>query len=423
MLNRVGWKMLRTAVLVCLVVVAFAACGGGGSSQQASELTMWTRDTAEDFNKTLVEEWNRTHDTKIKVTVIPVDQYVTKVSTSGASGDLPDLLSADLIYMPQFNKAGIMADITDRVDALEYKDELSPAHMQLGEWEGKQYAVPYFLDASTLFYNKELFRRAGLDPNDPPKSWVEVEEYAKKISALGGDVHGFYFAGNSAGFNAFTLLPLVWAQGGEIITEDGQARMDSPEVERALETYRGLWTQDLAPDAAKSEDGANLLPTFATGRIGMMSCGNYCIPALKESAPKLDFGNTLIPGPEGGRSSFGGGDVISISAASENQDQAWEYIEWVLSEETQVEVIAKSGYMVDRTDLTDNEYADALTQVQNEALTVAETPKTLGYNEIFNDPNGPWGNMVNSAIIGGDVEGAMAQAQKRSQEILDQTGS
>jgi multiple sugar transport system substrate-binding protein len=165
-----------------------------------------------------------------------------------------------------------------------------------------------------------------------------------------------------------------------------------------------------------------MVPTFVTGKIGMMACGNFCIPPFKEGA-KFDFGNTLIPGQNGGQASFGGGDVLSISASSGNQDAAWEYVRWVLSKDTQVEAIAKNGYMVDRTDLANNRYAGDLVKLQNKALTVAQTPKTLGYNEIFNNPNGPWGNMINSAIFRGNVQAAMSQAQQRTQQILEESGA
>jgi len=379
---------------------------------------MWTRAASESFNRTLVERWNKTHDAKIKLTVIPDDQYVTKVSTSGASGDLPDLLSVDLIYMPQFNQAQIMADITEDVDGLGYKDSLSPAHMELAEWEGATYGVPYGLETSTLFYNKELYERAGLDPEKPPTNWREIEEHAKKIDAL-GDVNGFYFPGNCAGCNAFTLLPLVTAQGSSVVTESGEANMDSPEMKRALEFYKGFVEQDLVPKSAKGDAGDNWVSTFASGKVGIMPGGAFFVAALKDSAPDLEFGNTFLVGPDGEKSSFGGGDILGISATSEKQDEAFGYIEWVLSEETQVEILAKDGFMVGRTDLADNEYADELIEVQNKALEVAQTPKTFGYNEIFNDANGPWINMVNSAVFGGDVGAATSGAQQRTQQILD----
>lgn len=410
---RVGGAGLAGAALL-------GASGCGGSSSGGG-LTMWTRAAAEGLNQLLVKEWNKSHDQKIKLTIIPDDQYVTKVSTSGASGDLPDLLSVDLIYMPQFNDSEIMADITEKVNGLSFKDSLSPAHMELGEWKGSQYGVPYGIDNSALFYNKGLFEEAGLDPEKPPQDWQEIEGYAKEIDGLGGKNSGFYFAGNCGGCNEFTAMPLVWAQGADALSEDGRtANFDTPEMKRMLEFYRGMVEQDLVIDGAKSDAGESWVQAFASGNVGISPSGSFLIAALADSAPDLELGNGFLVGPDGEPSAFGGGDVIGVTAASENQDAAWQYIEWMLSEEIQVDVLAKGGFMVDRTDLANNEYASDAIKLMNETIEVAQTPKTLACFQLYNDPNGPWINMFNSAIFGGDVDAAMAEGQQRAQQILDE---
>ena len=69
---------------------------------------------------------------------------------------------------------------------------------------------------SALFYNKDLFTKAGLDPNKPPTSLAEIRTYADKITALGGGVTGYYLPGNCAGCNIFTVGPLMWASGATI---------------------------------------------------------------------------------------------------------------------------------------------------------------------------------------------------------------
>lgn len=423
-----GWGMSRRDFLrvggglagaALLGSGTLAGCGGGSSD--GGGLTMWTRAAAEQLNQLLVREWNKGHDQKIKLTIIPDDQYVTKVSTSGASGDLPDLLSVDLIYMPQFNDAEIMADISERVDGLSFRDALSPAHMDLGEWEGGQYGVPYGIDNSALFYNRGLFEEAGLDPNSPPESWQDIRGFAEEVSGLGGKNSGFYFPGNCGGCNGFTALPLVWAQGADALSGDGRtATFDTPEMVATLEFYRGMVVGGLVADGAKSDAGESWASTFASGNVAMSPGGTFFIPSLAADAPDLDFDNTFLVGPDGEPSSFGGGDVIGISAASENQETAWGYIEWMLSEETQVEVLAKNGFMVDRTDLASNRYASERIELMNRTLEFARTPKSLASFQLFNDPNGPWINMFNSAVFGGDVAAAVNQGQQRAQQILDE---
>lgn len=421
-LSRRDFLRVGAGGLAGAALLGASACGG--SSSEGGGLTMWTRAAAEQLNQILVKEWNGSHDQKIRLTIIPDDQYVTKVSTSGASGDLPDLLSVDLIYMPQFNDSQIMADITEQVDGLSFRDSLSPAHMELGEWEGQQYGVPYGIDNSALFYNKGLFQEAGLDPGSPPRSWQEIRGFAEDVAGLGGKNSGFYFPGNCGGCNEFTAMPLVWAQGADALSEDGRtATFDTPEMVAMLEFYRDLVSRGLVADGAKSDAGESWASTFASGSVGMSPGGTFFIPSLAADAPDLEFDNTFLVGPDGEPSSFGGGDVIGVSAASENQETAWQYIEWVLSEEIQLEVLAKNGFMVDRTDLAENEYASGRIELMNRTLEFARTPKTLACFQLYNDPNGPWINMFNSAVFGGDIDAAVSEGQERAQQILDEAYS
>ena len=73
--------------------------------------------------------------------------------------------------------------------------------------------MPYLADLSVLWYNKTLFKKAGLNPNDPPTNYAQIVSDAKKISALGHGISGFSFAGNCQGCLGFTMLPSLWANG------------------------------------------------------------------------------------------------------------------------------------------------------------------------------------------------------------------
>jgi multiple sugar transport system substrate-binding protein len=108
-----------------------------------------------------------------------------------------------------------MTDLTDLAQGLLFFDQLSPSHVRLGTYNERIYALPFNAEGSVLVYNKDLFRQAGLDPEKPPTNWAEIAEYSKKIAALGNDTYGFYFSGACAGCNAFSVLPYIWASGGQ----------------------------------------------------------------------------------------------------------------------------------------------------------------------------------------------------------------
>ncbi len=112
---------------------------------------------------------------------MPNDDYVAKVGAAAGSGSLPDLFAADIVYVPNWTSQGLFTDITDRIDGLPYADELAQGHIDAGTYEDKEYVLPFVLDLSVMFWNKDLYREAGLDPEQPPTTLEEFGEHAKAI--------------------------------------------------------------------------------------------------------------------------------------------------------------------------------------------------------------------------------------------------
>src|SRR5271169_2545933 len=159
----------------------------------ADKMTMWVRASGANAAAHLVDLWNSTHPDKIELTTIPDNQMVTKLATGVQAGDVPDLVSFDLIYMPDFMKAGFLVDLTADLKANPNSASVAQAYKDIATYEGKLYGAGFTPDVSILVWNKDLFKKAGLDPDKPPQTVVEIHEDAKKIRALGPDTYGFYF--------------------------------------------------------------------------------------------------------------------------------------------------------------------------------------------------------------------------------------
>ena len=144
----------------------------------AADLSMWVRESAADPGQIMVDLWNSGHDDKIELTAIPDNQLVTKLATSVRAGDAPDLVSFDLIYMPDFMRAEFLVDVTDQMNAdANYANHID-AYKDIATYEGKIYGVGFTPDVSVIVWNKELFRQAGLDPDVGPQSIYEIHEMA-----------------------------------------------------------------------------------------------------------------------------------------------------------------------------------------------------------------------------------------------------
>jgi multiple sugar transport system substrate-binding protein len=428
--TRVG----RAAAAVLAGVFTLAACqslppssstGSVGSVDDGTTITMWTRSPTSTFSQTLVDAYNASHKNKVKLTAFPADSYQQKVGTAAGARQLPDVLASDVVYAPNYAAKGVFLDITDRVNQLPFKAALAPSHMKAATYNGRDYAVPHDLDLSALFYNKVLFTRAGLDPNKPPTTMTEVAADARKISALGGGVSGYFFGGACPGCQLFTSWPMIWASGGTVLNDQGTAStIDNPTAAKVYDLLRQMYSDGSVPTSAKNESGPTWGQAFADGKIGIQPMGATALQGLKEG-PGLQVGVAPIPGLNGGSSSFVGGDVLGISANSKHAAAAWNFISWTLSEQAQVQVVAKSKNVTVRSDLADNTYArqDPRLGVFNRLPSQGQTPISVNFGKTYNDPDGPWTEAVIDAVFGnGDVGTILRQHNSAINESLSSSG-
>ncbi len=391
------------------------------SEASAETISMWVRSGIGDSFKEVVKAFNAKGGDKVELTEVPFSELVQKYATAVAGGQAPDALSLDLIYTPAFASAGQLEDLTNWAKSLPYFNALSPSHVKLGTYEGKIYGLPLSVETSIFAWNKDLYRKAGLDPEKAPTTWDEITTNAEKIRALGGDTYGFYFSGGGCGgCMIFTFTPLIWGAGADILSEEGKkATLDTPQMRKAVDIYRNLVAKDTVPAGAASDNGVNFL-SITNGKIGQQSLGAFAIGTLVTQHPEINFGVTLIPSVDGKPSSFAGGDNFVVTKGTPRLDKVKTFLEFTYSLEGQ-KVMAKYGSLPTRGDLADQVLAglDPRLAIAMKAVSVAKTPYTLQFNDLINSSNGPWATFLNAAIYGNDVDGAFANAQADMQQIID----
>ncbi|WP_269811304.1 ABC transporter substrate-binding protein [Kineosporia rhizophila] len=420
-------RFVAAAAAAAVALVGLAGCGGGddettsASDKPVGTATLWARDSQKGFINLLADTYNKSHEGQVRVSVIPAASFVQKFGTAAASGSGPDIASIDLVYLPYFASKGVLDDLTPVLEELEWKDDLSPAHKELAVFEDKTYALPFTAEASVTFYNKDLFKKAGLDPEKPPATYDEMLEASRAIKKLGEGHYGFVMAGSCGGCNIFEFAPHVWASGGEVLSEDGKtAQFDSPEVTEALQFYRTMWEEGLMAPSSKTDNGSTQGGTFQSGKVGMVNLGAFFVQTLAADK-KIDFGVAPIVGRDGGTASFAGGDEIAVTAGAKNKAVAYDFVKWATGDEAQT-LLADNSIVPVRTDLVETVYGvdDERYQVLGESMSTGRTPYSVVENEIINDNNGPWATMINKAVFGGgDIRAAQDEAQKAAQAIID----
>ncbi|WP_240670524.1 ABC transporter substrate-binding protein [Actinoplanes solisilvae] len=404
------------AIAIAGLLAGVAACGGDDSdtgsgtagitaegTDDGSELTLWTRAPLELQAKALVDAYNKSHKNQVKLTIVPNDDYVAKVGAAAGSGDLPDLFAADIVYVPNWTKAGLFADLTESIKLLPYADKINQGHLAAGTFENKRYVLPYVLDLSVIFYNKKLYKEAGLDPEKGPTTLDEFKEQALAVQKLGKkDVYGTFFGGNCGGCNVFTWFPMIWAGGQDVMNPEGtKSLLDSPAAQKVYATWRELQAAGAIAPGSKDETGPTWVAAFQEGKIGVMP---YPATLLSTASKTVDVGVVPIPGADGGASTFVGGDGIGISKDSKKAQQAWNFMAWLTSEAGQVDVLAANDSTVSRMDLADNKYSQkdprVLTVNQVAGSPQSKTPVAVNFQQAFNAPGSPWMTLFRNQVYG-----------------------
>ena len=423
-------KLTHTLAGIAAValIVPLAACGGSGNGGTATaegipakgtddgtEITLWTRSPLERQAKNVVEAYNKSHKNQVKLEIIPNDDMEGKVGGASQTDSLPDILAGDVVRIPYWASEGIFTDITKQIDGLDNKADLQQGHIEAGTVDGAEYTLPFITDVSVMVWNKTLYKEAGLDPEQGPKSIAEFTEQAKKVAALNKDgVAGSYLAGQSGGALVFDLFPSVWADGESVMNKDGsEATLDNDSMKGVLDAYKELAnTTNGLGAGSKEETGATWTAPFANGKIGVMPYPNTSTTALfdAEKDGGFEVGVAPIPGTkEGKTSTFLGGDAMGISKDSKHVAQAWNFLYWLMQSDAQKEVFADQGDTASNIQTLKTAYKDADPRIQTINSVIidgnGQTPKSPAFNEAFNAAGSPWQLLVQNAVWGsGDLK-------------------
>jgi multiple sugar transport system substrate-binding protein len=336
-MNRREFLKLGGAGLAGAALLGSAACGGGSSGGSGNLVFAMGRDTSGTLGP-LVEEFNKQNKGGFKVTyrAMPTDsgQYFDKLQTEFQAGQSDiDVIGGDIIWAAQFAANQWVVDLSDRFPKSDQSKYL-PAPIQGLTYDGKIWAVPWFTDAGMLFYRKDLLEKSGY--SEPPKTWDQLKEMALKTKKDAGLEAGFVFQGDNYEGGVCNGLEYVWTHGGDVLDGD-QVIIDSPETVAGLATERSMITDGVSPQAVSTLQETTTDPYFLGNKAVFARIWSYEYAlAGTSSYPKVkpdQIGVASLPVGNGGpHANCLGGWNMYISALSDQQDEAWEFVKWMTGE-------------------------------------------------------------------------------------------
>ncbi len=383
---------LWVSLLVMLILGAFLAASTGA---QEKVTIRWLFET--DFGggwKVLIENFEKTHpNIKVEMQEGPSatntreDMYTTSFM---AGESTYDMAYADLIWVPKFAAAGWIIPLGDRLTPYEIAQFL-PGDIAGGMYQGKLYRIPSQSDAGMLYYRKDLLEEAGFEP---PITWNDLVEQAQKLQNP-PDLWGFVWQGNQYEGLICDYLELLWGAGGELLDAEGNVVLDqgTAAVEALQFMYDVINTYKISPPGVTTYQEEESRHVFHNGQAVFHRNWPYVWTlAQKEDSPiKGKVGITPMVHKEGFRSAATqGGWGWTISKFSKHQEEAWEWIKFATSYESQKILHFYNGYIptrhalfADPDILKESPHYPALWRVQINARTRPQHPQYAQISDIL----------------------------------------
>ena len=282
-------------------------------------------------------------------------ESIAKALTAVKSGDPPVtsiLLSTDMFTLIDEDAIVPFDELIKTADDRKWLASFYPAFMENSQTGGKTWGIPFQRSTVVLYYNKEAFKDAGLDPNKPPATWTEMREFAQKLTKrdASGNVTQWGVQIPSSGFPYWLFQGLVIENGVNLMNQAGtEVYYDKPEVVGALQYWLDLVNKYKVHPPGIVEWGTTPKDFFER-KVAMMWTTTGNLTNVKNNA-KFDFGVAMLPANKQRGSPTGGGNFYLFKKSTPAQrEAAFKFIKWVTAPERAAQWGIDTGYVAVRAD-------------------------------------------------------------------------
>jgi multiple sugar transport system substrate-binding protein len=300
-------------------VLAAAGCAGGGGETGGGEatepLSVWqfygdeSMPTGKPFYD-LVTRYEQQSGNDVEIRFIPYDDFNRTLTQAAAAGDGPDIALISAFDTAAMADAGVIEDLSDRVQAWGQQGAYFPTNWESTQADGKTFGVPHLADAYAVYYNTAMVQQA-------PTTWAEMESTAAALSGEGRS--GLAVSGIEGAEGATGLAIRMLAAGAQ------PTEIDSPGGHTALESLRRMVQSGALSEGFLTWNEEDAKNQFATGQAAMMINSATYVNILREENPDLQWSVAVLPSEATGQTMLSA-ENLTIGATSADPDRAWDLI-------------------------------------------------------------------------------------------------
>lgn len=394
-------RNLKQLFAVAATLLTLSCGGQDEQSDGKTTVTFWhsfVSSTVPALNE-LIAKFEAEHTgITIDAQYVPTgDALIQKLITSIQSNTAPDISWIHSNYLQKLVQADAIYPMSEFLDGSngmprEDLDDIYPALIEAASWRKILYSMPMEATNLGLLYNRELFRKSGLDPDHPPQTWDELYDFAKRLTMdTDGDgktdqtglfIPIFPSSGSYSDWMVWQWMPFLWQAGGYVISED-QTRVlfNSESGVQALTLWKRIYDALNLRTFTSDYEAA-----FPSRHLVMAFDGPWNLPRWKDR--KIDWAIAPLPAGPAKRATIVGGEYIAIFKQSKNPDAAWAFVKWLTRPDVQAMWSMKSGYLpIRRAALDVPEYQEYLNvnkglKAYVEQMEYGQSPRPIDYHSL-----------------------------------------
>lgn len=342
----------RAGVLAAVVALGAAMTGAPATASNTVTITFWhaySQDSPEEktISTLLIPRFEAEHPgINIKEVAIPYDSLHQKLLTAAAGGDLPDVVRADLAWVPELANLGTLAPLSQEMPDFAALAKLTfPGALATNRFKGKYYGLPLDTNTRIMFYNKAALAKAGI--KTPPKTFADLRAIAPRLKKAGV----FLFADSGTG--GWSILPWIWSGGGDITNKSytkATGYLNSARNVATVKMLVDLYKSKAIPTTITKDKGAiGTSDGLPKGMYATIFDGPWMYPIWAGQYPNYKPTAALVPAGAGGSVSVVGGENVVLMSTSSQKAASMDLIRYMLSPDWQLSM-AKVGQMPVRKD-------------------------------------------------------------------------
>ncbi len=338
----------------------------------------------------------------VEATPTPLAQYTAKVATMAKAGEMPDVATADVLWLRGWINEGYLQDLSpflDKAGGKQYLGQFYDTLVKLGSDGNKVYAIPAFAGGYIIYYNTEMYKDAGLDPNKPPANWDEFLTYAKKLTkkdASGNTVQwGWGIHGQNIPADVSRFMQWMYSNGAEPLSPDGKtALLDQPKAIETLRFWSELYTKHgVVPPGAVQAGPGEVRSMFAQKKIAMLLGIIWGLDQVFAENPSLRPITAIAPFPKqvANAPSLFQAVYNVMSANSKHPEEAWKLLEYFGRPESGLALYKATRYgpvrpaIFDRAEVKADAYAQVLAKVNQQLKPPPIHPQWERISKVIGD--------------------------------------